>query len=98
MLPQGQVQVSLNHLEHGMNIQVAGEAPRFQYLNDKVALESKCSSKVQFDLIKKGHKVISLTDCFGGFQGILIDPKLNAPRGIKSKKRWLRYRLLITYL
>lgn len=81
MQPQGQVQVLLNLLEHGMNIQEAGEVPRVRYLNDEVALESEFSSKVQFELIEKGHKVISLVDCFGGFQGILIDPESGMLQG-----------------
>lgn len=81
MQPQGQVQVLLNLLEHGMNIQEAGEAPRLRYLNNEVALESEFSDKVHFELMKKGHKVISMTDVFGGFQGILIDPESGMLQG-----------------
>ena len=41
MQPQGQVQVLLNMLEFGMNVQDAGEAPRFRHFPaEGVALES----------------------------------------------------------
>ena len=81
MQPQGQAQVLLNLLEHGMNIQEAGEAPRVRFVNNEVALESNFSSKVRSELVGKGHKVVSLVDCFGGFQGILIDPETGMLQG-----------------
>jgi gamma-glutamyltranspeptidase / glutathione hydrolase len=81
MQPQGQAQVLLNLLEFGMNIQEAGEAPRVRYINKEVALESEFSSKVRFELIEKGHKLVSFVDGFGGFQGILIDPESGMLQG-----------------
>lgn len=81
MQTQGQVQVLINLLEYGMNIQEAGEAPRLRYLNNGLALESEFPSSVHYALIEKGHKVVSLVDCFGGFQGILIDPETGMLQG-----------------
>ncbi|RNB85840.1 gamma-glutamyltransferase [Brevibacillus fluminis] len=81
MQTQGQVQVLLNLLEYGMNIQEAGEAPRMRYLDHELALESEFAGSVRYGLIEKGHKVVSLVDCFGGFQGILIDPKTGMLQG-----------------
>ncbi|AVD54508.1 hypothetical protein CKF96_03010 (plasmid) [Priestia filamentosa] len=81
MQPQGQVQVLLNLLEFGMNIQEAGEVARFRHDYNETALESEISSKTRLDLIDKGHKIISSVDVFGGYQGILIDPTTNMLQG-----------------
>ncbi|KAB7706521.1 gamma-glutamyltransferase [Bacillus aerolatus] len=81
MQPQGQVQVLLNHLEYGMNVQEAGESPRFRHSANGLALESEISSKTRLELMEKGHVVTSGLDYFGGYQGILIDPKTNMLQG-----------------
>lgn len=81
MQPQGQVQVLMNLLEFGMNIQEAGEAPRFRHTGNEVALESEISSQAVLQLMDKGHKIISAVDFYGGFQGILIDPKTGLLQG-----------------
>ncbi|MFK2825506.1 gamma-glutamyltransferase [Bacillus sp. B190/17] len=81
MQPQGQVQVLLNHLEYGMNVQEAGESPRFRHFEHGIALESEISSQTKLELMEKGHTLISGLDCFGGYQGILIEPKTNMLQG-----------------
>ncbi|GHH99419.1 gamma-glutamyltransferase [Neobacillus kokaensis] len=81
MQPQGQVQVLLNHLEYGMNVQEAGESPRFRHIPEGIALESEISNKVRFELLEKGHQVTSGIDIFGGYQGILIDSDNNMLQG-----------------
>lgn len=81
MQPQGQVQVLLNLIEFGMNIQQAGEAARFRHDPGEVAVESDISSQTRLELMEKGHKIISDMDIFGGFQGILIDPDTNMLQG-----------------
>src|SRR5699024_2140205 len=81
MQPQGQVQVLLNLLEFGMNVQEAGEMDRFRHDHNEVAVESGISGKARLDLIDKGHKLNSAVDGFGGFQGILIDPVSNTLQG-----------------
>jgi gamma-glutamyltranspeptidase/glutathione hydrolase len=43
-----------------------------------VALESAFDGTVRYGLTKKGHSVIGGLDCFGGYQGIVIDPKSGA--------------------
>ena len=73
MQPQGHVQVLLNLVEFGMNIQEAGEAPRVCHTAEGVALESGISWQETTKLMKKGHFIISGYDIFGGFQGIMIN-------------------------
>ena len=75
MQAQGHVQVLLNLVEFGMNIQEAGEAARFRHSGSGLALESVVSQEARAGLTSRGHKVISSPGVFGGFQGILIDPK-----------------------
>jgi gamma-glutamyltranspeptidase/glutathione hydrolase len=73
MQPQGHVQVLLNLIDFGMNVQEAGEAPRFRHSNAGLALESNISPAARSGLEQRGHKVIKSFGAFGGFQGILFD-------------------------
>lgn len=75
MQPQGHLQVLLNIIEFGMNVEEAGEAPRFRHLDEGVALESKIDGLTRYQLMSKGHRIIWTVGAFGGYQGILIDPK-----------------------
>jgi gamma-glutamyltranspeptidase/glutathione hydrolase len=74
MQPQGHVQVLLNLVNFGMNVQEAGEAARFRHSPAGVALESAISPEARFGLLRRGHRVVSGVDMFGGFQGILFGP------------------------
>ncbi|MBV9126316.1 MAG: gamma-glutamyltransferase family protein, partial [Planctomycetes bacterium] len=87
MQPQGQVEVLVNLLDFGMNIQEAGEAPRLEHLGSAtptghpaqegggtVAAERGISQKIVDDLKRRGHHVVRIHTNGGGFQGILIDP------------------------
>jgi len=93
MQPQGHVQVLLNILEFGMNIQEAGDAPRFRHMGSsqptgqvmddggQVALESGMSPETIQGLTKKGHKLVKRSGGFGGYQGIWWDKKNNVLKG-----------------
>jgi len=72
--PQGHVQVLINLIDFGMDVQQAGEAPRFRHAGEEVLLESAFSSAVRSGLEQLGHRVGSGIDLWGGYQGILIDP------------------------
>ena len=75
MQPQGHVQVLLNLIEFGMNVQEAGEAARYRLAGASVALESAIGADVRAALAARGHAVRSGAGMWGGFQGILIDPR-----------------------
>ena len=73
MQPQGHVQVLLNLIEFGMNIQEAGEAARFRHAQAGVAVESAIDTHARRGLTTRGHQLIDAYDAWGGFQGILLE-------------------------
>ncbi len=75
MQPQGHVQVLCNLIDFGMNIQQAGESPRFFHNSGQLALESDISAEANRILLEKGHSLVTVKGSFGGFQGILKDPE-----------------------
>jgi gamma-glutamyltranspeptidase/glutathione hydrolase len=64
-----------------MNVQEAGEAPRFRHTPNGLALESAISPDVRAELARLGHRPINAVGVFGGYQGILIDPKTGVLMG-----------------
>lgn len=82
MQTQGHVQVLLNLIDFGMDVQQAGEQPRFRDIEGKgLALESAISAEVRRALEQKGHQIISAPGSFGGYQAIMIDPQTGALAG-----------------
>ena len=79
--PQAHVQVLLNLLEFGMNAQEAGEAPRFRHTRGRLGLESGIGPEVRRALDLMGHQVVTMTDEFGGYQGIVIDAQTGVLMG-----------------
>ncbi|MFH1998646.1 MAG: gamma-glutamyltransferase [Planctomycetota bacterium] len=85
MQPQGHVQILANIIDHGMNIQQAGDAPRFRHAGSSqptgeimsnggsVALESGVSPETARELTGMGHSVIWANGGYGGYQGIWWD-------------------------
>ncbi len=81
MQPQGHVQVLLNIIEFGMNVQEAGEAARVCHTSEGIAVEANIPWQERLKLIEKGHFLISAFDVSGGYQGIMIDPETGAFAG-----------------
>ena len=73
MQAQGHVQVLVNMIDFGMNVQEAGEAARVRHSSGGVAVESAIPPDIRFELTRRGHRIVSGVDVFGGFQGIRID-------------------------
>ena len=85
MQPQGHVQVLVNLIDFGMNVQEAGDAPRFHHDGSSeptgttmqdggvVNLESGVPAEVVRELSRKGHRIAHAIGIFGGYQGIWID-------------------------
>jgi gamma-glutamyltranspeptidase/glutathione hydrolase len=73
MQPQGHVQVLLNLLEFGMDLQDAVDAPRFRHLSgNRVALEAPIAPNARQRLAALGHEVVALPPgSAGGAQAII---------------------------
>jgi gamma-glutamyltranspeptidase/glutathione hydrolase len=87
MQPQGHVQVLLNLLEFGMNVQEAGEAARIRHHPAGVAVESSIPAEARSGLVERGHRVEDSPGAFGGFQGILIDPLTQVLMGASDPRK-----------
>ena len=79
MQPQGHIQVLLNIIDFGMDVQTALDAPRFRYMqSNECAFEPGILPDVLQELVGKEHRVVELDDPyfqeFGGGQIIMIDP------------------------
>ena len=81
MQAQGHVQVLLNLIDFGMDVQQAGEQPRFRHFENGLALESAIGAEVRKALEAKGHKLVSSPGAFGGYQAIMLDPASGALAG-----------------
>ena len=86
MQPQGQVQVLVNWIDFGMNIQMAGDAARVRHEGSAtptglpadpdggtVHYESGLPQPTVDELARRGHAVKPSRASMGGYQGILID-------------------------
>lgn len=78
MQPQGHVQIVMNLIDFGMNLQEAGDAPRIRHENGfgetgALRLESGFDYEVIRELMKMGHFVSYGFERFGGYQAILFD-------------------------
>jgi gamma-glutamyltranspeptidase/glutathione hydrolase len=81
MQAQGHVQVLLNMIDFGMDVQRAGEMPRFRHFDSGLALESAMGEETRNALKAKGHQITISPGMFGGYQAIMIDPKTGALSG-----------------
>lgn len=85
MQPQGHLQVLVNMIDFGMNVQEAGDFMRFRHTGGTevtgqpargtglVQMESGITPPVRAELIKRGHQIVPGTGGFGGYQAILRD-------------------------
>jgi len=97
--PQGQVQVLVNIIDFGMNIQEAGDAPRVVHngssqptgsvMRDggQVYLESGFDASVIKTLRQRGHRVKTTGGYFGGYQGIYLDRDAGVYYGASESRK-----------
>ena len=73
MQPQGHVQLLLNLLVFGMDLQQAIDAPRFRHLSDRqVAIEAPVGDAVRRALVAMGHQLVDEAQVsFGGAQAVM---------------------------
>jgi len=99
MQPQGHVQILVNLIDFGMNLQEAGDAARYNHTGSSqptgermtdggtVNVESGVRAEVIKDLERRGHKVVVKKGGYGGYQAILWDPETHVYRGASEMRK-----------
>jgi gamma-glutamyltranspeptidase / glutathione hydrolase len=100
MQPQGHVQILVNMIDFGLNVQQAGDAARVEHkgsatptglpMADKggtVTVESSIPPPVLRDLRNRGHQIVRSKSGPGGYQGILIDWKNGTLQGATEPRK-----------
>jgi gamma-glutamyltranspeptidase/glutathione hydrolase len=81
---QGNMQVLINILDLGANMQAAGDMARFSHnqIRNELQMESQLFQLVGAALKDMGHKVVSSNGSpVGGFEGIMFTPDVNTGAG-----------------
>jgi gamma-glutamyltranspeptidase/glutathione hydrolase len=85
MQPQGHVQVLVNMIDFGMNLQQAGDAPRIRHVGSaqptgehaagggEIWMESGFDAAVIAELQRRGHRTDIRGQAYGGYQAIARD-------------------------
>ncbi len=99
MQPQGHVQIVVNLIDFGMNLQEAGDAPRIQHFGSSeptgekmmdggiVCLESGFDYETIRTLMQKGHKIQYDLGGYGGYQAIMYDSKNKVYLGASESRK-----------
>ncbi len=102
MQPQGHVQVLVNIVDYGMNIQEAGDVPRWQHFGSTepthnsddrltdggyIEVESGIPYQVVRALMAKGHKVRLGVGGYGGYQAIMFDAEQGVYYGASESRK-----------
>ena len=101
MQPQGHVQIVMNLIDFGMNLQEAGDAPRIQHDGSTepagqntamidggtLNLESEFAWPTIQALMRKGHKIEFADGPYGGYQAIMRDPDTGVYTGASESRK-----------
>ena len=100
MQPQGHAQIVVNIVDFGMNLQEAGDAPRFYHTDDNeptgtvmtdggvLSIESGVSQDVLQALLRRGHTIVTSNGIvFGGYEAIYRDPKTGVYFGATESRK-----------
>lgn len=97
--PQGHVQIVVNLIDFGMNLQEAGDAPRMQHFGSsqptgegmtnggRVALEDGFDYEAIRELLGRGHLVGFDLGSYGGYQAIMRDPETGVYFGASESRK-----------
>ncbi|HAF29090.1 MAG TPA: gamma-glutamyltransferase [Bacteroidales bacterium] len=99
MQPQGHVQIVVNMVDFGMNLQEAGDAPRLRHGGSSqptgevmtdggtLYIESGVEYEVIRELMKKGHQVTFDLGGYGGYQAIMYDARSGVYFGASESRK-----------
>jgi gamma-glutamyltranspeptidase/glutathione hydrolase len=100
MQPQGHVQIVVNLVDFGMNLQEAGDAPRFYHTGSSqptgtvmksggvLFLEKGLPPEVYRDLNKRGHRIQEANPVvFGGYQAVHRNPETGVLAGATESRK-----------
>jgi len=99
MQPQGHVQILVNILDFGMNLQEAGDAPRFYHTGSSeptgtgmtggglLHLEHGVPPEIRRELVRRGHRLSETIGRYGGYQAISRDPASGTYSGASESRK-----------
>ena len=97
--PQGQVQIVMNLIDFGMNLQEAGDAPRIAHEGSSqptgenakgpgtIYLESGFDYNVIRELLERGHNLAYESGIYGGYQAIMFDAERKIYIGASESRK-----------
>ena len=97
--PQGHVQIVMNMVDFGMNVQEAGDAPRILHTGSSqptgetmsdggtVSLETGFERSLLRDLVRRRHRISHNVGSFGGYQGIQYDAANDVYLGASESRK-----------
>jgi gamma-glutamyltranspeptidase/glutathione hydrolase len=97
--PQGHVQILVNMIDFGLNVQEAGDAARFRHVGSedwsrkdsggvgKLQLETGIGEDVRDELKRRGHDIEPGDGGFGGYQAIMRDPATGVYWGASEMRK-----------
>ena len=97
--PQGHVQILVNMIDFGLNVQEAGDAARFRHVGSedwtrknsggvgKLQLETGIGEDVRNELKRRGHDIEPGDGGFGGYQAIMRDPATGVYWGASEMRK-----------
>jgi gamma-glutamyltranspeptidase/glutathione hydrolase len=83
MQPQGHVQIIVNLVDYGLDLQAAGDAARYRHYGSAeptgkapdgvghVAIENGVPPEVQAELTRRGRRLVPADGSFGGYQAVM---------------------------
>jgi len=99
MQPQGHVQILVNLIDFGMNLQEAGDAARYYHggsseptgtrMTDggRLYLESGVPDEIRRELVRRGHRLGETIGRYGGYQAVARNPDTGVYSGATESRK-----------